>query len=185
MRANYMCYRGLDDPWILKLRKDPLAALTEIMPRLEKTIGAFAVTGQMRIRPADLYTTDNVNQPGIVLIGDAFSTSCPAAGTGSGKALTDVVTLCGTHIPAWLATEGMGTEKIAAFYADPEKVAYDTYSIRRAYDLRSQSIDTSPKWIARRWGVFAIRTLGGAVRRIADRLHLGTASHGTPKAKHV
>ena len=55
----------------------------------------------------------------MVLIGDAFSTSCPAAGTGTGKVFTDVERLCNVYIPRWFATPGMGAEKIAAFYDDP------------------------------------------------------------------
>lgn len=184
MRANYMCYRGLDDPWILKLRKAPHEALLEVMPRLEKAIGPFEVAGQMRIRPADLYVTEGHGQPGIVLVGDAFSTSCPAAGTGAGKAINDVAQLCNVHIPAWLASHGMGAEKIAAFYADDVKRAYDARSLRKAYDLRALSIDPSLRYAARRWIAFLGRGGIGIARRVKARLHLG-APHEAPKVSHV
>jgi 2-polyprenyl-6-methoxyphenol hydroxylase-like FAD-dependent oxidoreductase len=69
-----------------------------------------------KIRPADLYVMKNHVQPGIVLIGDAFATSCPAAGTGTNKVFTDVDRLCNVHIPRWLTSEGVGEEKIAAFF---------------------------------------------------------------------
>ena len=62
-----------------------------------------------------------MRQAGVVLVGDAFATSCPAAGTGTGKVFTDVERLCNVHIPRWLATPGMGADKIAAFYDDPVK----------------------------------------------------------------
>ena len=58
----------------------------------------------IRIRPADLSVNDNVLQPGVVLVGDAFSTSCPAAGTGTTKVFNDVQLLCNKFIPRWLAT---------------------------------------------------------------------------------
>jgi hypothetical protein len=141
-----MCYRGLDDPWILRLRKSPHAALLEIMPNLEKAIGRFEVAGQMRIRPADLTVTEGYLQPGIVLVGDAFSTSCPAAGTGAGKVLTDVACLCNIHIPNWLKSDGMGTDKLAAFYDDPSKCAYDTGAINRAFELRAISSIRPAGW---------------------------------------
>ncbi|MBC8824390.1 FAD-dependent monooxygenase, partial [Escherichia coli] len=73
---------------------------------------------------------------------DAFCTSCPAAGTGTGKVFMDVQRLCNAYIPAWLASEGMDASKISQFYDDPEKCANDASSQRQAYDLRSISIDT-------------------------------------------
>ena len=100
------------------------------------------------------------------MVGDAFSTSCPAAGTGSGKVLTDVERLCNVHIPAWLATDGMGAEKIAAFYADPAKRAYDAVSLARAFDLRSLSIDPAFKWRVRRWARFLVRFTLGRLRQV-------------------
>ena len=74
-----------------------------------------------KIRPVDLYVTKGYRQNGVVLVGDAFSSSCPAAGTGARKALVDVERLCNVHIPQWLATPGMRDSKIASFYADPVK----------------------------------------------------------------
>ncbi|MFX6015191.1 hypothetical protein ABTE82_18975, partial [Acinetobacter baumannii] len=85
--------------------------------------GKFKVSGIIRIRPADLSINDNYLQPGVVLAGDAFSTSCPAAGTGTTKVFNDIQLLCNSYIPRWLASEGMDVDKIAAFYRDPEKVA--------------------------------------------------------------
>jgi 2-polyprenyl-6-methoxyphenol hydroxylase-like FAD-dependent oxidoreductase len=183
MRANYMCYRGLDDPWILQLRKDPHGALTEIMPNLERIIGPFEVAGQLRIRPADLYVTEGYEQPGIVLVGDAFSTSCPAAGTGAGKAINDVAQLC-SHIPQWLATPGMNAEKIASFYADEVKVAYDQYALDKAYELRAISTDPGLRYRARRWAAFLARGAIGIVRRLKN-MQAGSG-HDTPtKVRHV
>ncbi|HVY18746.1 MAG TPA: NAD(P)/FAD-dependent oxidoreductase [Bauldia sp.] len=184
MRANYMCYRGLDDPWILRLRKDPYGALTEVMPHLEKAIGKFEVAGEMRIRPADLYITEGYEQPGIVLIGDAFSTSCPAAGTGAGKAINDVAQLCNVHIPAWLASDGMDAGKIATFYADAVKQDYDRRSIERAYALRAVSTDPSLRYAAKRWIAFLGRAGIGIARRLGDRVRPRSAGE-TPKVSHV
>jgi 2-polyprenyl-6-methoxyphenol hydroxylase-like FAD-dependent oxidoreductase len=184
MRANYMCYRGLDDPWILKLRKDPHAALTEVMCKLEKIIGKFEIAGEMRIRPADLYVTEGYQQPGIVLVGDAFSTSCPAAGTGAGKAINDVAQLCNAHIPAWLATEGMDTDKIATFYADAVKLEYDRRSIEKAYALRAVSTDPSLRYAVKRWIAFLGRSGIGLVRRLSERMRPHSAGE-TPKVSHV
>jgi 2-polyprenyl-6-methoxyphenol hydroxylase-like FAD-dependent oxidoreductase len=170
MRANYLVYREMTDPWFAMLRRDPREALLQAMPQLEKVIGPFEVTSQVWVRPADLYQTKNVEQAGVVLVGDAFSTSCPAAGTGTGKVFTDVERLCNRYIPDWLATEGMGAGKVAAFYADPVKLAYDAYSRNAAFNLKSTSIDPGPYWTLRRWGKFALRALIGAVRKLRARL---------------
>jgi hypothetical protein len=105
-------------------------------------------------------------QPGVVLVGDAFGTSCPAAGTGTSKVFTDVERLCNVHIPQWFASEGMGADKIAAFYADPVKQACDQHSFDKAFSLRSISIDQGLSWRARRWTRFLGRLAIGTLRRI-------------------
>ena len=132
-----------------------------LMPRLGRMMGDFKVNGPVKIRPADLCITHNYQQAGIVLVGDAFSTSCPAAGTGTTKVFTDVGRLCNAYIPQWLATEGMDTRKIAQFYADPEKQACETRSLEKAYHLRSLSTANGLSWRAQRWARFLARlTLG-------------------------
>ena len=56
-----------------------------LWPGLHEMIGDFTVTGFVQIRPVDLYVTKGYRQNGVVLVGDAFSSSCPAAGTGARK----------------------------------------------------------------------------------------------------
>ena len=81
--------------------------LFALMPGLRKHIGDVAIT-DVKMRPVDLYRSTGYGQAGIVLVGDAFGTSCPAAGTGCNKVFTDVERLCNVHIPAWLASRGHG-----------------------------------------------------------------------------
>ena len=165
MRANLFGYRDLHDPWLQQLRQQPQETLFAAMRGLRKLTGNFAVTNFIKIRPVDLYISKGHRQAGIVLVGDAFATSCPAAGTGAGKVFTDVERLCNVYIPRWLASAGMGAEKIAAFYDDPVKRAYDQHSIAKAYHLRSLCIDAGWSWRARRWARFAARLSVGAVRQ--------------------
>ncbi len=169
MRANFMVYREMTDPWLATMRKAPKQALLEAIPGLEQAIGLFEVSGPVWIRPADLYRTKGVEVPGVVLAGDAFATSCPAAGTGTGKVFTDVERLCNRYIPHWLATEGMEAGKIAAFYADPDKVAYDAHSLNLAFSLKAASIDPGFKWALVRWGKFLLRAGIGTARRLRGR----------------
>jgi 2-polyprenyl-6-methoxyphenol hydroxylase-like FAD-dependent oxidoreductase len=171
MRANLFVFRDPRDPWLSPLRAAPQDTLFTAMPGLRKLLGNFAVTGDLKIRPIDLCVTKGFRQPGIVLVGDAFATSCPAAGTGVSKAFTDVERLCNIHVPRWLATPGMGEEKIAAFYDDPVKRACDSHSLAMAYYVRSIAVDPGLLWQARRWGKFVAHLGVGTVRRA--RLSIG------------
>lgn len=170
MRANLMVYRGMDDPWLRRMRQTPELAMHELMPNLRALTGEFKVEGIIKIRPADLYVTKGHRQAGIVLVGDAFATSCPAAGTGTGKVFMDVERLCNAYIPQWLAGDGMSAAKISQFYDDPEKRANDESSRRKAYDLRSISIDASFSWHLRRWIRFAHRFGVGTLRNTRETL---------------
>jgi 2-polyprenyl-6-methoxyphenol hydroxylase-like FAD-dependent oxidoreductase len=168
MRANLFLYRDMHDPWLGMLRERPQDTLFACMPNLRKLIGDFDLASEIKIRPVDLYVTSGHRQPGVVLLGDAFATSCPAAGTGVNKVLTDVERLCSTHLPRWLATDGMGAEKIASFYDDPVKLACDRYSTSLAFYMRSLAIDGGLRWHVRRWGWFAIQMAGGTLRQARD-----------------
>jgi 2-polyprenyl-6-methoxyphenol hydroxylase-like FAD-dependent oxidoreductase len=164
MRANMMVYRPMDDIWFREFRKNPEATMCAMMPGLDRMTGGFKVCGPIKIRPADLYVTENHRQAGVVLVGDAFATSCPAAGTGTDKVFTDVERLCNVHIPNWLTTEGMGRAKIDMFYDDPVKTACDAWSTAKAWHLRSLSIDNGLTWRARRWARFIGRLALGLTR---------------------
>lgn len=164
MRANLFVYRTMDDPWLQALRASPQQTLFALMPGLREIVGDFAVTDHIKIRPVDLYETRGHFQPGVVLVGDAFSTGCPAAGTGARKVLNDVERLCNVYVPRWLKTPGMGLDKIESFYSDPVKVASDRFSLAKAFDLRAFSTDPSPAWGMRRGAKFIAQYLRGKLR---------------------
>jgi 2-polyprenyl-6-methoxyphenol hydroxylase-like FAD-dependent oxidoreductase len=169
MRANLFVYRQIDDPWLQQLRRAPEATLNASLPRLHRIIGNFRISQDIKIRPADLYVTSGYQQPGIVLVGDAFETTCPVTGTGTDKVFTDVERLCNVHIPAWLTTDGMDAEKIAAFYDDPVKKACDAWSIAKAFSFRAVSIDNGVYWRAQRWARFVAWLGEGMWRRLRNR----------------
>jgi 2-polyprenyl-6-methoxyphenol hydroxylase-like FAD-dependent oxidoreductase len=184
MRANLLVYRRMDDPWFRQLRQTPEQTLLAMMPGLRRIAGNFKVTGQIKIRPADLYESSGHRQPGLVLVGDAFATSCPAAGTGTDKVFTDVERLCNLYIPDWLSTDGMDTDKIAAFYDDPVKRACDAASTAKAYHLRSLSTANGLSWRARRWARFIARSGEGLLRQLRDRLTAGSSAQQEQRAGH-
>jgi 2-polyprenyl-6-methoxyphenol hydroxylase-like FAD-dependent oxidoreductase len=166
MRANLFVYREIGDAWLRQMRDSPLEAMHAVMPRLTPILGPAQVVSAVKVRPADLYATRNFLQPGIALVGDAFSTSCPAAGTGADKVLTDVERLCNVHIPRWMATQGMGVDKIGRFYSDPVKVACDRRSFAEAFNHRATTIDPRLQWEAQRWGRFLLRLAIGTARGV-------------------
>jgi 2-polyprenyl-6-methoxyphenol hydroxylase-like FAD-dependent oxidoreductase len=174
MRANLMVYREMTDPWLAGFRQAPEATMRAMMPRLQHMLGEFKVSGHVKIRPADLCATDGYLQPGLLLVGDAFSTSCPAAGTGTTKVFTDVQRLCNVYIPQWLATDGMDAQKMAEFYSDPEKSACEARSLAKAFHLRSLSIENGLSWRAQRWARFIVRLSQGTWRSIHKRLSAGS-----------
>ena len=183
MRANLMVYRDMTDPWLQQFRRAPEAALCAMMPGLERMTGGFRVSGDIKIRPADLFVSEGHRRAGVVLAGDAFSTSCPAAGTGTTKVFTDVGRLCNVYIPGWLATDGMDAAKIAQFYDDPEKTACEARCLAKAYHLRSLSVDRSMYWLAQRWARFLVRSAQGIGCAIRKRLSAGVpAAHATGPA---
>jgi len=172
MRVNLFVYRGFDDPWLREFRRAPAETLNTALPRLKRITGAFDIVGDVKIRPVDLYVNDARGQPGLVLAGDSFATSCPVAGTGCDKVFTDVERLCNVHIPRWLASDGMDSDKIAAFYADPVKQACDQWAAAKAFDFRSVSIATSFYWTAQRWARFVAWSTQGLLRRLGGVFHL-------------
>jgi 2-polyprenyl-6-methoxyphenol hydroxylase-like FAD-dependent oxidoreductase len=160
----------MTDPWLPAFKQAPEQAMLAMMPGLENMMGEFRVSSPVKMRPADLCVTEGHIQPGIVLVGDAFSTSCPAAGTGTTKVFTDVERLCNVYIPRWLSSEGMDAAKIAEFYDDPEKKACEARCVAKAYHLRSLSIDNGLSWRAQRWVRFIVRLAQGLSRPIRERL---------------
>lgn len=165
-RANLFVYRAMEDPWLPAFRKAPEEMLRVLMPELEAMMGAYVIEQPVQIRPVDLFVSRGHMQPGLVLVGDAYATACPASGNGARKVITDVERLCNVYIPQWLNTPGMGTEKIAAFYGDPVKQACDRFSLGKAFGLKNYSISTAWIWRLRRLARFVVHAAIGLARRL-------------------
>ena len=166
MRANLFMFRDPDDPIMRELRREPKATLLRLMPGLQSYLGDFRVIDRVQNWVMDLAKVEGHLQPGIVLIGDAFQTSCPAAGTGVSRLLVDVERLCTVHLPGWLATGGMSTEKISQFYSDPEKIASDQRAFTMAYFRQALTSNSGLRWNMRRRLHFLRRKLTHRVDRI-------------------
>jgi 2-polyprenyl-6-methoxyphenol hydroxylase-like FAD-dependent oxidoreductase len=182
MRANVFTYRDFNDPWLREFRLAPAKTLDASLPRFKALAGEFAVTSEVKIRPADLYVNSGYRRAGMVLVGDAFASTCPVTGTGTDKVFTDVAQLCNVHIPAWLSTDGMGEDKIASFYDDPVKTACDAWSLEKAYSFRSVSVEDGFRWRLKRGARFLRWGASGLLRRAG--VHLGGHAAAFP-ASHL
>ena len=161
MRANVFTFRGHQDPWVRDMLRAPKETLLATLPGLANFLGDFQATSPVRSWVMNLSETEGYRQPGVVVVGDAFQTSCPAAGTGLMRLLTDVERLCTVHAPNWLASGDTSREKIAEFYADPVKTAMDRRSIAAAHHRRRLTLDSGLHWTARRHLHFLRRGLRG------------------------
>jgi len=176
LRANLFTFLDHDDPWIREFRRNPMPELFDALPGLSRLIGKMELADRVQNWVTDLFIAENVAQDGIVLIGDAFQTSCPAAGTGVTRLLTDIDRLCNVLIPRWVETPGMGKEKIMGFYSDPIKRATDIEALRMARYRRSLTIDRSLRWQLHRRQHFARRRIAGWFNQ-ATAAPQSTAAH--------
>jgi 2-polyprenyl-6-methoxyphenol hydroxylase-like FAD-dependent oxidoreductase len=180
IRANLFTYwpRGgeISDGFLA----DPTAALRRMMPGLTRTYGAIEATGPVQQRPIDLVRIANPVRDGVVVIGDAFCTTCPGWGTGITKALSDVTVLA-RHLPGWLATPGMDGAKIAAFYADAAKIAADDLSVGKSLRMRRLKMDRdlASRFLSLRSSIFrrgeqALKDLAARLRQTGPGTGPGT-----------
>lgn len=166
LRANLFTFLDHRDPWVKTMRTSPTETLASTLPGLARLAGRLEVVGKVQNWIMDIGVARNVRQAGIVVIGDAYQTSCPAAGTGVSRLLTDVERLLAL-VPSWLTTSGMGAEKIAAFYDDADKRAMDARALALADFRRNFTIDKSLAWWARRHAQYFRRGALYGVERLS------------------
>jgi 2-polyprenyl-6-methoxyphenol hydroxylase-like FAD-dependent oxidoreductase len=145
MRANLFVFRSASDPWVREFIQEPDRMLRRHLPKLSRLIGEYRVTSEVDSGRVNLYKVNEHCQPGVVMIGDAFQSACPATGMGLDKVLTDVDVLS-ECIPRWLATPGMSGSKLADFYEHPRKRVMDSQALQGAKDHRRLVIDQSARW---------------------------------------
>jgi 2-polyprenyl-6-methoxyphenol hydroxylase-like FAD-dependent oxidoreductase len=170
VRANLFSFLDHRHPWVKEVRANPLETLSAALPHLDRHLGDVELVDKVQSWIMDIAVARNVRRPGVVLIGDAYQTSCPAAGTGVSRLLTDVERLCQVHVPLWLATSGMSAAKISAFYDDPEKQAMDAHALGLARYRRSLTVDTSLPWRTRRQAQYLRRGIMHEIATLSPSL---------------
>ncbi|UCI07137.1 FAD-dependent oxidoreductase [Mesorhizobium sp. B1-1-8] len=181
-RANLFVFRDHRDPWVKAMRERPRETLIETLPGLVKAFGDFEVIDRVESWLTDITVAENCKRDGVVLIGDAYQTSCPAAGTGVSRLLTDVERLA-VHVPRWLASPGMAAGKITQFYDDPAKQAMDTHGLQLAHFRRRLTIDTDLEWRARRQIHFSRRRILHEINKVSPAFAAKLRSLGRPRVE--
>ena len=166
MRANLFMFRDPSDPIMRELRRETKATLFRLMPGLQDHLGDFSVVDQVQNWVMDLSAVEGHVRSGVVLIGDAFQTNCPAAGTGVSRLLVDVERLCTEYVPRWLETDGMGEDKIAQFYSDRDKLAADQRSLTMALFRHALTSNAGIRWNVQRRLHFLRRSLAHRLDRM-------------------
>lgn len=162
LRVNLFAFCDHRQDWVASIRREPTRTLHERLPSLRRLLGPYEVTGKVEMFVTRLVRSENVVRDGLVLVGDAFQNSCPAAGLGVTRLLTDVDRLC-AYLPGWMSSPGMEASKIAAFYADPEKRRCDQHCIDQAAFRRGFALQPDRRWKVRRQISLFRRRLKAAV----------------------
>ena len=150
LRANLFLFRDAHDSWVQEFRSRPLDSLSKVMPRMTNFLGPFEIEKGIQVRTNHLRRAANHFRDGVVLVGDAFQTSCPAAGNGISRLLTDVDRLCNVHFPKWEKEDSFSRSSIMDFYGDSIKVASDDKAVHAAEYRRNISTKTGLPWTLHR-----------------------------------
>ncbi|GJD55904.1 Kynurenine 3-monooxygenase [Methylobacterium dankookense] len=182
IRANLFTYWPRGGTAAEAFLADPTGTMRRLMPGLARAYGTIEPVGAIQQRPIDLVEITNPVRDGVVVIGDAFCTTCPAYGTGIRKALSDVTVLA-SLLPAWFATPGMGAAKIGSYYKHPKKVAADQLSVGVSLRLRRMTMgrDLVSRFLSLRSTVYR-RGQQAVVDAAAKLRRAAPAASGTPAA---
>lgn len=150
MRANLFAYWPARSDASREMRQSPEQLLDRVLHGLDHVIGDYKVAGKVEPFKIDLYRMRDCALPGVVLIGDAYQSVCPSTGMGQTKVLTDVAVLCNDCLPGWLATDQIGREQTARFYANERKAEVDGEAVRLALAGRDEVFSSSLHWRLRR-----------------------------------
>ncbi len=137
LRGNLFLYRDPLDPWIRRLRQAPRETLLEVLPALADELGDFTIE-HVQCRPSDVAVARPHRRDGMVLIGDAYQTPCPAAGTGISRLLVDVERLA-IHATRWIAMDDTSAASLQSYHKDAVKRRSDRAAINEARFRRSVS----------------------------------------------
>lgn len=182
MRANLFVYREPIDDWVQSFRAAPRDGLAALMPRLNDVCPDLSISGQVEIRSMDLVRIEDPARDGVVLVGDAYQTTCPIPGNGIGKVLVDVERLLAS-VPNWLGQARITRDMVAGYYADPVKASSDALALRTSLYARSLAVDPGGVWRLRRIRNKVARHALHALYRARGRRNTLSSVTGDPVAQ--
>ena len=142
------------------LLSDPQVVVDRTLPKLRHLTGPLEQLGKTDAQRIDLYRVRPSPQGGVVAIGDAHQSVCPATGTGLSKVLTDVQ-VAGESIPRWLSAGDTGVETLDEYYSDPRKIKCDQDSIAGADYHYSFATNQSFRWHIHRFVRYQLAAVRG------------------------
>ena len=148
-RVNLFTYHDPSDPWVRAARKAPLEGLLQVAPGLRGLLADAREVGTADIRVTHLHRLIWPERPALVVLGDAYQTSCPSTAFGVTRLVSDIQALV-DRVGVWLAAPAIGVAEISNFYGDARKNAVDHESADAAERARSTAVETSPYWRLRR-----------------------------------
>ena len=179
LRANLFTYWSASQPQSRAMREDPGAALYRHLPGLRHVAPDLRPYGKVDVRVTDIYCAAPPRHDGVILIGDAFRMSSPAAGTGLTCLLTDLERLCSRYIPQWLEAPDVGADRLAEYYRDAPKVRSDEHAFDLADYRQKLTCATGLRWAVHRRRVWLMRGMRSFLRQ-----HLGARWRRTAVAAH-
>jgi len=156
VRMNLFLYDAPMSERVARFRSDPMGELFRALPSLAEKLEGARPVSPVQLRIVDLYAVERPARDGVVLVGDARRTSCPASGTGVSRILQDAKLLTATHLPAWFEANRFDAARIAAFYAEPELTALDQDAHKRSMNGRLVATKRSAYWRLRRLAKLAL-----------------------------
>jgi 2-polyprenyl-6-methoxyphenol hydroxylase-like FAD-dependent oxidoreductase len=167
MWANMFAFARTSDPWVRVFLRDPDLSLSHLFPGLRELVGPYRVSGRVQLARTDLMRTIGDPVPGVLLLGDAFQTSCPSTGSGLSRILSEIELLASEYLPRWLASPGMSAAKIQTFMQDQRKVQRDAAALASARYRRRARTGSSLRWKTHRMRLRSGMRLHAAQLRLA------------------
>lgn len=157
-RANLFCYTGKES---IAPHLDKTYGLHVLLPKLRLACGPVGIISRPVYRMNSLTVVDLPGQPGVVVIGDAYQTPCPSAGTGIGRLLSDVSAVV-AFAHHWIRYGASVTDPEGKkYYDDPRRQAASDKALEAAKYMRDRRLGTSLRWKLHRLRVRAkVRVMG-------------------------
>lgn len=150
-RANLFTYwKTGDDAQKEFVKGDSTALLKRLSPSLMKATGSWEVGGTLECGMVSVMKSTGYQQPGFVLIGDAYGRICPCCGRGINKVIRDVLTLQ-KLVPDWIKNDiDLTPGVLEQYYHDDTREAYEEWVYTQSMTLRERIVESGPKQILRR-----------------------------------